>query len=101
MSVFKLFLFIGEDTVLRIPIRESSKDWRWKGKAHTLAAHEKSTDDKTKGRQGLGGDAASRGITRPLRMFVRLAGSMSKLPVILLLTTRWIWSLPMKASVTS
>ncbi|KAF2998885.1 hypothetical protein E8E13_004788 [Curvularia kusanoi] len=50
LSLFKLFLYIGEDTVLRIPIRESSKDWKWKGKAHTLAAHEQSTGDKTKGK---------------------------------------------------
>lgn len=51
LSVFKLFLSIEEDTVLRIPIRESSKDWKWKGKAHTLAAHDKSGADKTKGKQ--------------------------------------------------
>lgn len=48
LSVFKLLLIIGEDTVLRIPMREPSKDWKWKGKAHTLAAHEKSVNDKTK-----------------------------------------------------
>jgi hypothetical protein len=51
LSVFKLFLSIEEDTVLRIPIRESSKDWKWKGKAHTLAAHDKPGDGKTKGKQ--------------------------------------------------
>ncbi|KAH7385545.1 hypothetical protein DE146DRAFT_769584 [Phaeosphaeria sp. MPI-PUGE-AT-0046c] len=51
LTVFKLFLSIEEDTVLRIPIRESSKDWRWKGKAHTLAAHDKAGVDKNKGRQ--------------------------------------------------
>lgn len=50
LSIFKLFLFIGEDTVLRIPVRESSKDWKWKGKAHTLAAHEKSASDQAKGK---------------------------------------------------
>ncbi|KAJ8107241.1 hypothetical protein OPT61_g9001 [Boeremia exigua] len=48
LSVFKLFLFIREDTVLRIPVREPSKDWKWTGKAHTLAAHEKSANDKSK-----------------------------------------------------
>lgn len=51
LTVFKLFLSIEEDTVLRIPIRESSKDWRWKGKAHTLAAHDKAGADKNKGKQ--------------------------------------------------
>lgn len=50
LSVFKLFLFIREDTVLRIPVREPSKDWKWKGKAHTLAAHEKSANDRRKGK---------------------------------------------------
>ncbi|RMZ71954.1 fermentation associated [Pyrenophora seminiperda CCB06] len=50
LSVFKLFLSIEEDTVLRIPIREPSKDWKWKGKAHTLAAHEKPGTDKNKGK---------------------------------------------------
>ncbi|KAH8632432.1 hypothetical protein IG631_14115 [Alternaria alternata] len=43
-TVFKLFLSIENDTVLRIPIRESSKDWKWKGKAHTLNAREKPGD---------------------------------------------------------
>jgi hypothetical protein len=51
LSVFKIFLSIEEDTVLRIPIRESSKDWKWKGKAHTLAAHEKPGTEKSKGKQ--------------------------------------------------
>ncbi|KAH4984287.1 hypothetical protein HBH96_127300 [Parastagonospora nodorum] len=50
LSVFKLFLSIEKDTVLRIPIREPSKDWKWKGKAHTLAAHDKSGADKSKGK---------------------------------------------------
>lgn len=48
LSVFKLFLSIEEDAVLRIPIREPSKDWKWKGKAHTLAAHDKPGNDKGK-----------------------------------------------------
>jgi hypothetical protein len=51
LSVFKIFLSIEEDTVLRIPIRESSKDWKWKGKAHTLAAHEKPGTEKSKSKQ--------------------------------------------------
>jgi len=48
LSVFKLYLSIEKETVLRIPIREPSKDWKWKGKAHTLAAHDKSGADKSK-----------------------------------------------------
>lgn len=50
LSVFKLYLSIEDDTVLRIPIREPSKDWRWKGKAKTLGGQGKSASDKTKGR---------------------------------------------------
>ncbi|KAI4926939.1 uncharacterized protein J4E92_006100 [Alternaria infectoria] len=49
-TVFKLYLCIEKDTVLRIPIREPSKDWKWKGKAHTLATHDKSGADKNKGK---------------------------------------------------
>ncbi|KAH9871047.1 hypothetical protein J1614_006621 [Plenodomus biglobosus] len=47
-TVFKVFLSVEDDTVLRIPIREPSKDWKWKGKAHTLAAHDKAGADKGK-----------------------------------------------------
>lgn len=48
LSVFKLYLSIEDDTVLRIPTREASKDWKWKGKAQTLAGHEKTRNDKSK-----------------------------------------------------
>jgi hypothetical protein len=50
LSVFKIYLSIEKDTVLRIPIREPSKDWKWKGKAHTLAGHDKQTNEKMKGK---------------------------------------------------
>ncbi|OCL05873.1 hypothetical protein AOQ84DRAFT_390596 [Glonium stellatum] len=49
-SVFKLYLSIENDTVLRIPVREPSKDWKWKGKAHTVAGHGKNTSEKEKPR---------------------------------------------------
>ncbi|KZM22716.1 fermentation [Ascochyta rabiei] len=82
LSVFKLFLFIGEDTVLRIPIREPSKDWRWKGKAHTLAAHEKSAQDKAKGksksrkRRGKQRDTTAAQNVRPFAWIdVKVAGN--------------------------
>ena len=70
-TVFKLYLSIEEDTVLRIPTRESSKDWKWKGKAHTLAAHEKLGGDQNKGkaksriRRGKRRDAAGSQNVRP------------------------------------
>ncbi|KAF1976531.1 hypothetical protein BU23DRAFT_501602 [Bimuria novae-zelandiae CBS 107.79] len=50
LTVFKLYLSIEDDTVLRIPIREPSKDWRWKGKAKTLGGQDKNPSGKTKGR---------------------------------------------------
>jgi hypothetical protein len=50
LSIFKIYLSIEEDTVLRIPIREPSKDWKWKGKAHTLAGHDKQANEKMKGK---------------------------------------------------
>lgn len=36
-SEFQLYLSIEEDTTLRIPIREPSKDWRWKGRGDVLS----------------------------------------------------------------
>ncbi|KAF2736772.1 hypothetical protein EJ04DRAFT_575176 [Polyplosphaeria fusca] len=50
LSTFKLYLSIEEDTVLRLPIREPSKDWKWKGKAHTLAGQDKKGADQTNGK---------------------------------------------------
>ncbi|KAF2435900.1 hypothetical protein EJ08DRAFT_729763 [Tothia fuscella] len=46
---FKLFLSIEQDTVLRIPVRETSKDWKWKGKAETAIAKGKDESNKRKG----------------------------------------------------
>jgi hypothetical protein len=84
LSVFKLFLSIEEDIVLRIPIREPSKDWKWKGKAHTLAAHDKSGGDKTKGKQkarkrrGKHRDNAAAQNVRPFAWIdVKVAGNSS------------------------
>ncbi|PSN71261.1 hypothetical protein BS50DRAFT_279214 [Corynespora cassiicola Philippines] len=50
LSIFKIYLGIEEETILRIPVREPSKDWKWKGKAHTLAGQDKKGSDKTKGK---------------------------------------------------
>ncbi|KAH6629453.1 hypothetical protein C7974DRAFT_394507 [Boeremia exigua] len=81
LSVFKVFLSIRDDTVLRIPVREPSKDWKWKGKAHTLAAHEKPGNDKSKGktrsrkRRGKQRDTTGAQNVRPFGwMDVKVAG---------------------------
>ncbi|KAL5117801.1 Macrophage colony-stimulating factor 1 receptor [Pleosporales sp. CAS-2024a] len=84
LSVFKLYLSIEEDIVLRIPIREPSKDWKWKGKAHTLAAHDKPGTDKTKNkakarrRRGKRGDNGAAQNVRPFAWIdVKVAGNSS------------------------
>ncbi|KAF2193291.1 hypothetical protein K469DRAFT_552091 [Zopfia rhizophila CBS 207.26] len=68
LSVFKLYLSIEDDTVLRIPVREPSKDWKWKGKAHTIAGHGKQDSDKGKGkararRKSMRGKQRDKGIS--------------------------------------
>lgn len=50
LSLFKIFLTIEEDTILRIPIRESSKDWKWKGKAAATTGKDKQQAEKAKGK---------------------------------------------------
>lgn len=36
-TIFKLCLVIKEDTVLRVPFREPSRDWKWKGRAANIS----------------------------------------------------------------
>lgn len=45
-TVFKLFLTVEEDTILRIPVREVSKDWKWKGQSGNAADQPKSKPAK-------------------------------------------------------
>jgi hypothetical protein len=40
---FKLYLSIAKETIVRLPMREPSKDWKWKGKAGTVTG-DKSAD---------------------------------------------------------
>jgi hypothetical protein len=84
LSVFKLYLSIEEEVVLRIPIREPSKDWKWKGKAHTLAAHDKSGAEKSKGkskarkRRGKQRDTTAGQNVRPFAWIdIKVAGNSS------------------------
>ena len=46
-TVFKLFLEIEQETTLRIPTREDSKDWKWKGRHGTTGE----SDAKRKGKK--------------------------------------------------
>lgn len=53
-TVFNIFISFEEQAVLRIPLREKSKDWKWKGRAHNVAGNGKSTENenvRTKGRR--------------------------------------------------
>ncbi|KAL1386603.1 hypothetical protein HDK64DRAFT_301079 [Phyllosticta capitalensis] len=53
-TVFKIFINLEEQSVLRIPLREKSKDWKWKGRAHTVAGNGRNTtsaNGRTKGRR--------------------------------------------------
>jgi hypothetical protein len=50
-TVFKIFVSIEADTTLRIPVREPSKDWKWKGKAETVAGKTKDAPNNRKGKR--------------------------------------------------
>ncbi|KAF2817037.1 uncharacterized protein BDZ99DRAFT_564845 [Mytilinidion resinicola] len=49
-TVFKVYLSIEKDTLLRIPLREPSKDWKWKGTATNVAGNSKNAAEKGKSR---------------------------------------------------
>jgi hypothetical protein len=49
----KIRVEISDETTLRIPIREESKDWQWKGRANTICGVSKLKKQKQK-RQGRG-----------------------------------------------
>jgi hypothetical protein len=84
LTLFKLYLSIEDDTVLRIPVRESSKDWKWKGKAHNIAAREKfkagnaKTKSKSRRRPKKRDTAPSSGSDRPFGWIdIKVAGNSS------------------------
>ncbi|GME47914.1 Protein CSF1 [Neofusicoccum parvum] len=45
-TVFNIFISFEEEAVLRIPLREKSKDWKWKGKAQNVAGNGKNTESE-------------------------------------------------------
>lgn len=47
-TIFKLRLTVEDETVLRIPFREASKDWRWKGRAAAMGEQGKGTANRPK-----------------------------------------------------
>ncbi|KAF2279287.1 uncharacterized protein EI97DRAFT_171603 [Westerdykella ornata] len=50
LTIFKIHITIEDDTVVRIPIREFSKDWKWKGKAKPTPARDKQPANKLTGK---------------------------------------------------
>ncbi|KAL1628716.1 Macrophage colony-stimulating factor 1 receptor [Neofusicoccum ribis] len=53
-TVFNIFISFEEEAVLRIPLREKSKDWKWKGKAQNVAGNGKNNESenvRSKGRK--------------------------------------------------
>ncbi|KAL1305383.1 hypothetical protein AAFC00_002276 [Neodothiora populina] len=59
-TVFKLYLCLEKDIVLRIPTRESSKDWHWQGRTET---HRKdgASEPSLRKRSGKGSKKAGKG----------------------------------------
>ena len=52
-TIFKVFVSIEQEVVLRLPVREPSKDWKWKGHAEAYEEQAKRTSKNQKTR-GLG-----------------------------------------------
>ena len=50
-SIFKLFISIESDTILRIPFREPSKDYKWKGRNQTTTQRRDGNERKKTGRR--------------------------------------------------
>ncbi|KAK4989233.1 Macrophage colony-stimulating factor 1 receptor [Elasticomyces elasticus] len=61
-SNFKLFLSLEKEVTLRIPMRESSKDWQWQGRAGS--GKEKARHDATKSQKGHQGHGRRFGLGR-------------------------------------
>ncbi|KAI9842841.1 MAG: hypothetical protein M1837_006862 [Sclerophora amabilis] len=44
-TMFKLFIDLEDETILRIPMREKSKDWKWNSRADTMKNKTRAQDD--------------------------------------------------------
>jgi len=53
-TVFRLRVDIEEAITIRIPFREESKDWKWKGKANVVRGTEEQNKQREKRRWGIG-----------------------------------------------
>ncbi|KAL6719921.1 Macrophage colony-stimulating factor 1 receptor [Lecanora helva] len=60
-TALKVFIELEEETTVRVPTREESKDWRWRG--HKIALGTKSADGKKPKHHGRGGKSKKRGQT--------------------------------------
>lgn len=57
-TVFKIFVEIEQETTLRIPTREDSKDWKWKGRHGTTSESDAKRKEKKKFSRIKKGDKA-------------------------------------------
>ncbi|KAI9867461.1 MAG: hypothetical protein M1813_009019 [Trichoglossum hirsutum] len=51
-NIFKLFIELEEQVVLRIPTREESKDWKWRGRSRTVSGIDPTKRRKVKKPKG-------------------------------------------------
>ncbi|KAF3400589.1 hypothetical protein DPV78_005631 [Talaromyces pinophilus] len=65
---FKFVLEITDETTLRIPTREESKDWQWKGRADAISSASKLKKQKSK-RQPRGKDNEKANVSPEIRPF--------------------------------
>ncbi|KAI9764082.1 MAG: hypothetical protein M1840_008886 [Geoglossum simile] len=60
-SIFKLFVELDEQIVLRVPVREGSKDWKWKGKSRAVSGTDLIKRLKVKKPKGKANDKSTPG----------------------------------------
>lgn len=65
---FKFIMEITDETTLRIPTREESKDWQWKGRADAISSASKLKKQKSK-RQSRGKDNEKANVSPEIRPF--------------------------------
>ncbi|OJJ47228.1 hypothetical protein ASPZODRAFT_132195 [Penicilliopsis zonata CBS 506.65] len=74
-TVFKLTIELSEETTLRIPTREPSKDWQWKGRAEAIGGSSKTKNQQQRRARNKEGEKSQVGPDiRPFGwLFLRVA----------------------------
>jgi hypothetical protein len=68
-TVFKIHVEIEEETILRVPTREDSKDWQWKGRAEAVKGASTLKKQKEKKHHGKSKKSDSAGLGPDIRPF--------------------------------